>query len=219
MYSVVRGHDVFSPKTLTLNQDSTSLDYIGAGAAQAESTVSDQQLVRQVAAGDETAFAELYQRYGTPLYNYLIRLIHEPLVAEDLLQETFVGAWRNAGRFRGQSKVTTWLYRIAHNRAVSWLRGHHQTARLDDLPELAVEGDLSQQAMDNWRAAQVRRALGQLSYKHRAVVELTFVHGFSYVEIAEIVGCPEGTVKSRMSYARRYLSNALRELGIEDFGE
>jgi RNA polymerase sigma-70 factor (ECF subfamily) len=202
-----------------VSEKSASLDHSDTGVSDSTPTFSDRQLLHRVAAGDENAFADLYQRYGTPLYNYLVHLVHEPPVAEDLLQETFVGAWRNARRFRGQSKVATWLYRIAHNRAVSWLRGHKQMSRLDEMWDLAVDGDPSQHVMDKWRATQVRRALDQLSHKHRAVLELTFVHGFSYGEIAKIIGCPEGTVKSRMSYARRYLSEALRDMDVGDLGE
>ncbi len=83
---------------------------------------TDRLLLQAVAQGDENAIGELYQRYQAPLYNYLLRLMREPAGAEDLLQEIFIAVWQGAGRFRGEAKVKTWLFRIAHNQAVSWLR-------------------------------------------------------------------------------------------------
>jgi RNA polymerase sigma-70 factor (ECF subfamily) len=172
-----------------------------------------------IADGEEQALAELYQRYDKPLYNYLLRLVHQPTVAEDLLQEVLLAVWQGADRFKGQSKVTTWLYRIAHNRAVSWLRQRRKETGVDDLPDLASGDDPATHAMQKWRAVQLRRALDRLSPRHRSVLELTFFLGFSYAEVAEIVDCPVGTVKSRMSHARRYLLDALAKMGIEDYPE
>jgi RNA polymerase sigma-70 factor (ECF subfamily) len=195
------------------------LNHSGEQIECALAQVGDQQLLRQIAGGDEQALAELYQRYGKPLYNYLLRLVHESTVAEDLLQEVLVAVWQGAHRFQGRAKVTTWLYRIAHNQAVSWLRQIQKEPGQTELGELTNGHDPVEQAMENWRAAQVRRALDQLSPRHRAVLELTFFHGFSYAEVAEIVGCPVGTVKSRMSHARRYLSEALQNMGVEGYPE
>ena len=195
------------------------MNHSGEQIERALAQVGDQQLLHQIAGGDEGALAELYQRYGKPLYNYLLRLVHEPTVAEDLLQEVLVAVWRGAHRFQGRAKVATWLYRIAHNQAVSWLRQIQKEPGQTELGELTNGHDLVEQAMENWRAAQVRRALDQLPARHRAVLELTFFHGFSYAEVAEIVGCPVGTVKSRMSHARRYLSEALQKMGVEGYPE
>jgi RNA polymerase sigma-70 factor (ECF subfamily) len=111
--------------------------------------------------------------------------------------------------------VATWLYRIAHHRAVSWLRASREVVALEKAPEIPTTDTPSQQAMQAWRAEQVHRALSQLSPEHRAVLELTFFHGFSYREIAHIIGCPVGTVKSRMSYARRRIGKLLQALGVE----
>jgi RNA polymerase sigma-70 factor (ECF subfamily) len=195
------------------------LNQSGQQIESALAQVEDQHLLRQIAGGDEQALAELYQRYGKPLYNYLLRLVHESTVAEDLLQEVLVAVWQGAHRFQGRAKVTTWLYRIAHNQAVSWLRQTQKEPGQTELGELASGHDLVEQAMENWRATQLRRALDELSPRHRAVLELTFFHGFSYAEVAEIVGCPVGTVKSRMSHARRYLSEALQNMGVEGYPE
>src|SRR5512136_2636089 len=80
------------------------------------------ELLHQVAAGDEAAFAELYDLYAPSVYNYLLRLVNESTVAEEILQEVFLAMWQGAHRFREEAKVKTWLLRIAHHQAVSWLR-------------------------------------------------------------------------------------------------
>ncbi len=180
----------------------------------------DRDLLRKAAQGNDSAFGDLYDRYNVPIYNYLLRLIHEQTAAEDLLQDVFVAAWQGASRFRGRASVKTWLFRIAHNQAVSWLR-HNCKERPS--PQTAVElpestpGDEfmpETQIIANWQAEQVTEALDQLSEKHRAVVELVFGHGFSYTEIAVIMKCPAGTVKSRMSYALQRLNGILQKMGL-----
>ena len=175
----------------------------------------DHQLLRQVAAGDEQAFGELYDGYSLQVYNYILRLVNEPSVADEILQEVFFVAWYDAKRFREQSKVKTWLLRIAHHKAVSWLRSHHSVSSLDDLATVPNGDDrIEEQVVRAWHADQVRAALDRISPKHRAVIELVFVHDLSYTEIAEILSIPVGTVKSRMSYALKYLTGVLEEMDI-----
>lgn len=173
--------------------------------------IADRDLVALISQGDETALAALYQRHNVPIYNYLLRLVREQQAAEDLLQEVFVAAWKGSPNFKGRSKVKTWIFRIAHNKAVSWLRKH---ARPEEPPGQgdgpAVEDNPETLTLKLWRQDEVRKAVDQLSPKHRAVIELAFVHDLSYSEIAGIVDCPTGTVKSRISYAMRRLDGILR---------
>jgi RNA polymerase sigma-70 factor, ECF subfamily len=179
-------------------------------AALAAPLTADHQLLRQVASGDERAFDELYVLYGAVVYNFLLRLINEPAASEELLQEVFLAAWQGADRFRAEATVKTWLLRIAHHQAVSWLRRHHRMVSLDDAVEVAADEDhIDERLARAWQADRVRAALTQLSPKHRAVIELAFAHDLSYAEIARIVACPVGTVKSRMSYALRHLTAVL----------
>lgn len=170
---------------------------------------SDTELLRQVAAGDEAAFAELYDLYAPPVYNYLLRLVNEPAVAEEILQEVFLAMWQSAHRFREEAKVKTWLLRIAHHQAVSWLRRTRVGRWSDDELEADDRELIEEQLTRSWQIDQVRAALADLTPNHRAVIELTFVHGLSYLEISEVMNCPIGTVKSRMSYALRHLSALL----------
>jgi RNA polymerase sigma-70 factor (ECF subfamily) len=173
---------------------------------------TDTELLRQVAAGDEAAFAELYDLYAPPVYNYLLRLVNESTVAEEILQDVFLAMWRGAHRFREEAKVKTWLLRIAHHQAVSWLRRTRAVLWTDE--ELDADGhdSVEEHLALSWQIDRVRAALGQLTPAHRAVIELTFVQGLSYAEIAEVMNCPMGTVKSRMSYALRHLSTLLSEV-------
>jgi RNA polymerase sigma-70 factor, ECF subfamily len=178
-----------------------------------ESTVllRDDELLHQVASGSQQAFFELYQRHSAPVYNYIVRLMHEREEAEDILQEVFMAVWRGAGNYRGQAQVKTWVYRIAHNQAVSWLRRRHPLTILEDLRDEDDDHDPEFLLNGRWEQAQLWQALDMLSPKHRAVVELAFVHEMSYQEIAQVVGCPVGTVKSRMSYALQALTRNLEK--------
>jgi RNA polymerase sigma-70 factor (ECF subfamily) len=177
---------------------------------------SDEALLCRVAEGDEASFSRLYERYGHSVYNYILRLLHDEAAAENLVQDSFVAVWEGAARFSGQSKARTWLFQIAHHRAVDWLRREARRDAVEDAGSATLGSDglahgddpetLAFRATD---ALGVKRALDTLSPAHRAVVELTFFMGFSYQEIALILDCPVGTVKSRMSWARTYLAEAL----------
>ena len=171
---------------------------------------TDIELLRQVAAGDEAAFAELYDQYAPPVYNYLLRLVNEPHIAEEILQEVFLVMWQSAHRFREEARVKTWLLRIAHHQAVSWLRRTRTTLWPDEELE-AADDHIEEHLARTGQTEQIRMALAQLTPNHRAVIELTFVQGLSYAEIADVMNCPIGTVKSRMSYALRRLNTLLGE--------
>ena len=165
----------------------------------------DQELLQQIARGDEQAFDRLYESYNLAVYRYALSLVGDPAVAEEILQDVFLAVWKGADRFRYQAQIKTWLLRIAHYRAMSRLRQNNMAAALDeieDVPdELAIEDLYANPDLE-----RVQAAVLQLSPKLRAVVELAFMHDLSYAEIASVVNIPIGTVKSRMS-------NALRRLG------
>lgn len=170
--------------------------------------VGEEHLMRLVAAGHAPAFEELYTLYGSAVYNYTLRLVNEPAVSEEILQEVFLVLWRNARSFRAEAKVKTWLLRIAHHQAVSWLRRRRPLA----WPSEELESDedlLDDHLVQRWKTDVVRAAILQLPPKQRAVIELSFAHGLSYAEIAEVMDCPVGTVKSRMSYALHTLTEQL----------
>jgi len=183
----------------------------------ATAPTTDAELLKQIARRDEQAFEVLYRRHSTPLYNYLFRLTHHTTVAEDLLQEVFVVAWEKARSFRGDAQVKTWLFRIAHHQAISWLRRKQEVLTTNNaLFDQPVPSQGETQAMEAWRAEQLGTALDKLSPDHRAVLELAYFYEMPYAEIAKIMDCPVGTVKSRLSHARRSLSLRLQALGVKE---
>ncbi len=174
------------------------------------SSPDDKVLLMRAAEGDEMAFEQLYARHSAALFTYLTRLVRHRDIAEEILQETFVSVWQQAALFQGRSSVKTWVFRIAHHKAVSWLRRNREPLHLDD--DFPLRDDAS--ALDAWEKIEtVREALSGLSPKHRAVIELAYGQGMTYKEIAWVLGCPLGTVKSRMKYALQHLEGILRRSG------
>jgi RNA polymerase sigma-70 factor (ECF subfamily) len=177
-----------------LNQKVLKCDYSNEIINTTKGSVSDTDLLHLTASSDESAFCELYKRYSGPIFYYLLRLIHEKKDAEDLLQEVFLAVWKGARNFRGQS----------------WLRRYKKVASFDDLFETDRRDSPEEVVSGHWPSDQIQEALGTLSSKQREVIELTFIHRMSYTEIAEIMGCPVGTIKSRMSYALRMLNDMIK---------
>lgn len=169
----------------------------------------EQALIRRLARRDRQAMGELYDRFSRPIFAYLVRLIGDPAVAEELLQETMLLAWQKASTFRGDSQLSTWLFGIARNlaRNTQRRRSRLSTMSLEDETSLVGSEGVASPAGQRLDLAQ---ALARLSPEHREVVHLVLVHGFTYDEAAEIIGCPVGTIKSRLFYARRQLRNWLQ---------
>lgn len=189
--------------------------------SEARDSSDDISLLQRVAEGNEPAFEALYQRYSVPLFNYLLRLMHDSGGAEELLQDVFLTVWQSARCFRGEASVKTWLFRIAHHRAVSWLRKRREPPN-GDLEDLALNDlatDPEGLTIEAWEAAQIYAALNSLSVKHRAVLELAIFCELPYTEIARVVQCPVGTVKSRISYARRCLLQYFENHDLDELCE
>ncbi len=169
----------------------------------------EQALMRLMARQDRQAMSELYGRFSRPLFAYLVRLIGDPALAEELLQETMLLAWQKAATFRGDSRLSTWLFGIARNLARNaQRRSRLSTVSLEDETSPVGSEDVASSA---GRRLDLTQALARLSPEHREAVQLVLVHGFTYDEAAEIIGCPVGTIKSRLFYARRQLRSWLQE--------
>ncbi len=169
----------------------------------------DCALVARMVAGDENAVRDLYKLYGQRLYVYALRLINDPATAEDVTQDTLVIAWRTAGKFRGDGRLQAWLLGIVHHRAMNALRQATKPIDLLEASTPAAGPSPEEQAQTRETRQWVRQGLQGLSAEHRAVLELVFYQGLSLSEVAEICGCPLGTVKSRLSYARKHLRGVL----------
>lgn len=177
------------------------------------------QWIRQIAQGDRGAFEAFYQKYKTRLFHYLYSMMHAVEMAEELTNDVMLEVWKGAGRFRGESKSSTWLFGIAHHKALNELRRHRP--RLEELRTIRhmvdpAPGPEAESLRDSTRLG-IEHALMKLSADHREVVELTFYHQCTYREVAEIVGCPINTVKTRMFYAKQQLRRALagQDIGSE----
>lgn len=180
------------------------------------SSPEDTRLLQRVAQGDEHAFEQLYARHSAALFTYLLRLVRRGEIAEEILQETFVAVWQQAALFEGRSAVKTWIFRIAHHKAVSWLRRKREHLNLNETLLPGGSGfSRRDENLDSWEEIDaLRQALDALSPKHRAVVELAYGQGMTYREIAWVLGIPVGTVKSRMKYALRHLEGILKRSGF-----
>jgi len=174
-------------------------------------------LLQRVAAGDRNAFSELYRRLQRPLFGYLMKLVREREMVEDVLNETMMEVWRQAGRFEGRASVNTWVFSIAHHRAVSRLRKKRETP-LDEEQAAAIE-DEAPTPDENAISGDMSRLIGtlmeQLSFEHREILHLAYFQEFSVQEIAEALDLPANTVKTRMFYARQRLKVLLEKSGVE----
>jgi len=178
---------------------------------------SDEVLIGRIANGDRLAMLVLYARYHVRVFRFVLRLVRNESTAEDLISEVFLDVWRQAGRFEGRSAVSTWMLAIARFKALSALRRRPEE-ELDERTAEAIEdtSDDPQTALEKKdKSAIIRKCLTGLSAEHREVIDLVYYHEMSVEEVAEIVGIPENTVKTRMFYARKRLAELLRAEGIE----
>jgi RNA polymerase sigma-70 factor, ECF subfamily len=162
----------------------------------------EQLLVVRAQAGDETAFAELVARFQPRLAYFVRRLIGDAHAADDVLQNIWLQAYTHLAQLRDAGSLSVWLYRIARNAVLATLRRHRGWEELTTEPAAAddcdVAGDFS--VAD---AERIHAALARLRPEHREVLVLRFIENMSYEEIAAIVGCPVGTVRSRIHYAKQ----------------
>jgi RNA polymerase sigma-70 factor, ECF subfamily len=183
----------------------------------ANQATSDEVLIDRIAKGDRLAMQVLFARHHVRVYRFVLRLVGNQSVAEDLISEVFLDIWRQADRFEGRSAVSTWMLAIARFKALSALRKKPEEA-LDEETAAAIEDpeDNPEVAMQKKDKSQVlRKCLEALSPEHREIIDLVYYHEKSVEEVAEIVGIPENTVKTRMFYARKKLAELLKAAGVE----
>jgi RNA polymerase sigma-70 factor, ECF subfamily len=180
-------------------------------------STSDEVLIGRIAIGDRLAMQVLFARHHVRVYRFVLRLVRDESVAEDLISDVFLDVWRQAGRFEGRSQVSTWLLAIARFKALSALR-RRSDEELDDETAEAIEdpSDDPEVVLDKKdKSAAIRKCLEKLSAEHREIIDLVYYHEKSVEEVAKIVGIPENTVKTRMFYARKRLAELLKAAGIE----
>ena len=189
-----------------------------AASSGREQVAAENLLLARVAKRDREALAEIYARFQRPLFSYLYHLLGQKELAEDVLQEVLVIIWQKAHTFQRVARAAHWIFGIAHHQAFKALRRDASVTFLGleaalDLPDETPgpEADLLRRTTHE----EIAGALARLTPEHREVLELAFFQDFACKEIAAIVGIPLGTVKSRLSYARRALKAALLRNGWE----
>jgi RNA polymerase sigma-70 factor (ECF subfamily) len=190
------------------------VERVGAG----DTTAADLAAVARIASGDRQALAELYARYQVSLLHYALQLTADYGLAEEVLQDVFLAVWRGAHRFEQRSRVRAWLFGIMRRRAGKARR--HAGVDLRALEEAdavaAPDPNPEQVVLERATYEELTAAIGHLRPLYREVLLLSYVHELTYQEIADIVNVPIGTVKSRISNARRAVRAlvANREEGV-----
>ncbi len=182
----------------------------------ADCTSDEVVLIKRIGLGDRGAFAELYEQYRRRLFRYFVKLLRNAAQADELSNEVLLDVWRGARNYQGRSSPSTWIFGIAHHKAVDQLRKTTEQAGAEEL--IASIEDPAPGPIQELQADELTRVIkdriSMLSSEHREVLALTYYQGFSVEETADILACPVNTVKTRMFYARQRLKDLLRAAGI-----
>ena len=179
--------------------------------------LSDEALVALAARSEQSALAELYDRYGRTAYGLALRILRDQALAEDAVQEAFLGVWRTASRFVPErGRASTWILTLVHRRAVDAVRREQRrrAVSLDRAAEPSVDG-VEEDAWLRFQRERVQAALSRLPDAQREALELAYYGGFSQSELAERLGQPLGTIKSRMFGGLSRMRDLLGEPGTE----
>lgn len=181
-----------------------------AGGAQDYSLDEEAALLSRVADEEKEAFEALYRLYGPRLQRFICSVTKQPALVEEIIDDSMLVVWRKAYTFNHTAKVSTWIFAIAYRQSLKALRrlGQRADTTADEQPDLPTPGPddaLQQQQLHQ----QLEHALEALSPEQRAVMELTYYFGYACREVAQIMGCPLDTVKTRMFHARRKLKVSL----------
>jgi RNA polymerase sigma-70 factor, ECF subfamily len=181
-------------------------------------TMPDEILIALIATHDKNAMHALFVRHNARVFRFLMRRLGAAAAAEDLVSEVFIEVWRNAGQFEARSKVSTWILSIARYKAAALHRRRRPCDQLDE----SIAQSLEDQADDPEIVAQkkkcsaiLRSCLEQLSPAHREVLDLIYYHEQSIADVAQIVGVPQNTVKTRAFQARKRVAQLMAARGIE----
>ncbi len=194
-----------SPMVRASQQDSQSVRREGT------EEIRFRHLLDKISKGEEQALTEFYEVFESRIYAFILSRLHDSFEASDILNEVMWEVWRGAMRFDGRASVLTWVFSITNHKIIDRLRSNckyevgelsseipdEYSQSLDDMVNVKQEGE------------HLRHWLSKLSDVHRQVIHLAFFEDFSQKEISEIIGCPEGTVRARMFYAKRALKQYL----------
>ncbi len=176
-------------------------------------TTPPEILLQRITARQESALEEFYRMFEGRVYRYAIARLNEPLDAAEILNEVMMEVWHHAARFEGRSKVSTWLLGIAHHKVYDKLRKRSRHAWDEIDPAMPDENINTERAIAGAQNAElVKRCMENLTDEHKEVIHLAFFEDLHYRDIAGIMECPEGTVKSRVYHAKEALKRCLAKL-------
>jgi len=178
-------------------------------AHDATAASDDAQLIARIVDRDLRAFETLYRAYHPRLTRFLTNMLRRPQLVEEALNDTMMVVWKRPDKFNGASKVSTWIFAVAYRTALKARSRLRDTVPESEAPEPVDDATPEQNLGQRQVQAVLLSAMSRLSPEHRAVLDLTYFHDIGYREIAEILGCPVGTVKTRMHHARKHLKARL----------
>ena len=185
---------------------------------------NEKELIRKILKGEKELFSLFIREYENQIYSLCVSIVKNREEAIDLVQDTFYLAFKNLSSFKGNSKFSTWLYRIAYNLSISRVRRKNNFLSLDGVFEDGKELDIEDETSDIWLSIDeeeikimIEEGMRKLKPWERAIIELRDIKNLNYDEIAEVLGIPMGTVKSRLNRARSHLKKIIEmEFGTKE---
>ncbi len=197
----------------------TGLASSGGSTGRGLAHFTDEALLSLVATSDDLALAELYDRFGGIAYGLALRVLRDESLAQDAVQEAFLDVWRTADRFLAErAKASTWILTLVHRRAVDLVRREERRRAepLEGAPEPPAPENVAEEATSRFRRRIVQEALRRLPPEQRQALELGYYGGLTQSQLAEQLGQPLGTVKSRMFAGLTRLRDLLAQAGLEE---
>ncbi|MCD1259933.1 sigma-70 family RNA polymerase sigma factor [Paenibacillus athensensis] len=186
-------------------------------------SITDQELMQRIVGKDAEALRFLYEKYEKPIYAFAYRIVQDPMMAEEAVQELFLRIWHVAERYDGGfGKLTSWMFTLTRNISIDLLRKKQsrimkQTAEQEQLNRIPDTGRTTEEVVEaEWLGAQVREALHTLSDEQQMVVEMIYFQGYTQQEVSDSQAIPLGTVKSRVRLAMKQLRQRLTGTGKEE---
>ena len=180
-----------------------------------QNTEIEFELLNKVASGDEEAFKQLYERINEGLFFFICRFLKDKERVEDIQVEVFTEVWRSAKKFKGNSKVKTWIFGIARNLALNELRRNKRHLNTDDFPYPSDDNPSDSELIDKDKKVMIKNGLLKISVKHQEILDLVFFHEMNYQEVSEVLNISINTVKTRVFYAKDALRKTLKRMGMD----
>ena len=174
------------------------------------------ETLRQIATGDKSAMARLFRALEKPLFAFVQARLNDSHLSNDILQDVFLEVWRGAARFEGRSSVRSWIFGMAWRKVIDVHRANRRLSFSDDLPDMEDDQPGAAALIEQEEESrQLKGCMDGLKDDHRVAIELAFYQDLGYREIAEVLGVPEGTVKTRVFHAKKLLQHCLERSGVK----